>query len=153
MKIITESITTYRKKLSEAEAKDAERKLSELELKVVKYLSGITTEQFTKISKNKFSKETITDLDLPLKQYIALEEYMDNFVDWAILQINTEDASVGTLIEKESKVETIVSKMFEMFSISDHLEDIKKDTINLPEVQKDIEKASDNVDLEELING
>lgn len=154
MKIITESITTYRKKMLEADdsQKDAERELNQLELKVVQYLSSMTTDQFTKVSKNKFSKETITDLDFPLKKYIAIEEYMDNFVDWAILQINSEDATVNTLIKKETSTETIVSKLFEMFTVSNELEDVKKDLINLPEVQQDIESASSDADLEELVN-
>lgn len=132
--------------------KDAERELNQLELKVVQYLSSMTTDQFTKVSKNKFSKETITDLDFPLKKYIAIEEYMDNFVDWAILQINSEDATVNTLIKKETSTETIVSKLFEMFTVSNELEDVKKDLINLPEVQQDIESASSDADLEELVN-
>lgn len=153
MKIMSESITTYSKgRIVEAETKEKDSKSNERDLKVIKYLSGLTADQFNKLSRNKFRSETITDLELPLQNYIAVEEYMDSFIDWAMLKINGEDASVETLLEEEGNVEKATSKLFSMFVVSDELEDIKKDTINLPEVQRDVEKASDDVDLEDLIS-
>lgn len=91
-----------------------------------------------------YHKATITDLELPLDNYISIEEYLDNFVDW-VYEISEQDP-----LPAELQGDISINKLFDYYIHSDEYFDTLKDLINDPSVMEDVRamQGSENIDSE-----
>lgn len=98
-------------------------------------LYKIPINDIIKLTEPKYKSETFSDIDLPLRNYMSIEEYVDGFVDWIYF--------ISENPPRELDRDHITLKsLFVLYLKSNEYQSNINEVFDDPSVKEDIEKLS-----------
>ena len=110
-------------------------------------LNKLDLENFKKFALPTYESETFSDINLKVKQFVPIEEYMDMFCDWAY-GILFEDLPQELQYQLSKGGDNVIQKLFNYYIQTEEHRDYLKDLMQDPSVKDQISEMSKEVEQE-----
>lgn len=115
-------------------------------LTIQSLLNKLDLQSFKKFALPTYESATFSDLDLKLKQFVSIEEYMDMFCDWAYGILFEELPQELQLQLKKGG--DITQSLFKYYLQTEEYTDYLKDLMNDPAVTQQISEMTKDAEME-----
>ena len=109
-------------------------------------LNKLDLERFKKFALPTYESETFSDINLKVKQFVSIEEYMDMFCDWAY-GVLFEDLP-QELKHQLNKGEDVIQQLFNYYIQTEEHKDYLQDLMKDPSVMDQISEMSKDAEQE-----